>query len=398
MEKERILQAAFEVFSEKGFLKASIAEIAQRAKVQDSRIYKFFTNKEQLFYAVPGKYMEEILNRAKRELKGIRDATSMLSKIIWVQLDYTEQHKDITKIMLECRSHQEWYHSDAYSLVREYGSLVQGILEKGARDGVFRNYLNYRLIANIIFGTTDFENLSLLISREIDSQIEDLDDIVDLIIAMLEKKEQADAEPASKSARILAAAEQVISRHGFNKTKVLDIAKQAGVSEGTVYEYFKTKEDLLLAISAENLKKHMSRLDDAFEIRHPLAKLRRLIRYHFTLYLANRDFLKVFIINTQLRSNFFQSSAFETFREYYKVIESIVEEGKKEGVFRKEINPRIFRNMFLGAFSHISIRWFVLDTRSKIDMLDEIDQLTSLLSTALLTDKAARKDQADHGA
>lgn len=395
-EKDRILDAAFDVFSGKGYIKANIAEIARKADVPDSKIYKYFSSKEDLLYAVPLKAMQSITRQVKNELRGIRDVTSLLSKYIFIQLDFAESNPDITRITLECRSHEGWYHSDAYKAIRAYGSVLQGILERGIDEGVFRDDVSPRLLLNVIFGTTDFEHLSLLIHKEIDSQIDDLDDILDLILPMLEKRSGMDQSRADKASRILSAAEQIFSQFGFVKAKVLDIAEQANVSEGTVYEYFKTKEDLLLAVTSKHMTQHLQRLDDAFEIKHPLRKLRRLIRYHFTLYLANRDFLKVFILNTQLRTNFYESTAFTLFQRYHKLIEDIVEQGKSEGVFRSNVNPRIFRNLFLGAFSHISIRWFILESRPQVDMMREIDQLTDMLSISLLTETALQEFLGTH--
>ena len=70
------------------------------------------------------------------------------------------------------------------------------------------------------------------------------------------------------------------------------------------------------------------------------------------------------------------------------MIEDIIQQGKMEGVFREDVEPRVFRKMFFGTFRNLAIRWFVLKTESNTDMMREIDQVTDLLSIAVLTDEA----------
>jgi TetR/AcrR family fatty acid metabolism transcriptional regulator len=112
--------------------------------------------------------------------------------------------------------------------------------------------------------------------------------------------------------------------------------------------------------------------------------LRRLIRSHFSLYLTERDFLKVFLLQIQFNRRFYGSEAYKTYQRYFQVIEEIIEEGKKIGSFRSDINPRVFRNFFLGAFSHMALRWFILKKEFKTDMMQEIDQAVDLLSISAL--------------
>jgi TetR/AcrR family fatty acid metabolism transcriptional regulator len=109
---------------------------------------------------------------------------------------------------------------------------------------------------------------------------------------------------------------------------------------------------------------------------------RRLMRYHFSLYLNNRNFLRVFLLNIQLNKRFYNSKAYILFQTYLQTFEDIIDQGKAEGCFREDINTRVFRNMFLGAFSHMALRWLLVDTK-KYDKFQEIEHLTELLSLAV---------------
>jgi TetR/AcrR family fatty acid metabolism transcriptional regulator len=100
--------------------------------------------------------------------------------------------------------------------------------------------------------------------------------------------------------------------------------------------------------------------------------------------LSDREFLKVFLLRLHINDRFYRSKAFEIFRRYCKLIEDVVEEGKAAGVFRGTVNSRVFRNMFLGAFSHMSMRWLVLGESAHVDKMEEIEQVTELLTSAVM--------------
>ena len=198
----------------------------------------------------------------------------------------------------------------------------------------------------------------------------------------IQKLNNTNKEPERKT-QILASAIKIFGERGFQNATIAEIAKDAGVGDATIYEYFKNKEDLLFSIPEHRFKDHVNRLNEVFEIRTPLRKLRRLIRYHFLLYLTERDFLKVFLLHVQLNRAFYGSPVYETFRKYTEVIELVIEEGKKDGSIRLDVNPRVFRNLFLGAFSHMALRWLILDREAKTDKMEEIDEVVLLLSKAV---------------
>ncbi|MBU2549328.1 MAG: TetR family transcriptional regulator [Proteobacteria bacterium] len=389
--KTRILRAARHVFAEKGLQGASIAEIARRAEVNDSVIYQFFKGKEDLLFSVPYEGMLETIAQLELSLEGIRDATSLLSRFIWFQLRRGETDPEFSRVLiLECRSQKDFYQSPAYNLIRSYSGILQGVLESGIKTGLFREDLNISLTRDVIFGTLDFEDISFQVTREIESPTRELDDVLDLILPMIQRRPWLDQPQTDKADRILSAAERIFAEQGFAKAKVSEIARMAGVSEGTVYEYFASKEALLFAIPAARLRDHMDRVDEAFEVKTPLRKLRRLIRNHFSFYLTNRNFLKVFLLHIQLSAGFYTSTVYETLKRYYRVIEGVIEEGKAEGSFRPDLNARVFRNLFLGSFSHMAIRWFIIGSGPETDMMKEIDEITDMISLTVLTEEALK--------
>ena len=166
----------------------------------------------------------------------------------------------------------------------------------------------------------------------------------------------------------------MFAENGFYKTRVAEIAKLAEVAEGTVYEYFGSKENLLLSISNRHFRKVIHDLPEVFEIKNPVRKLRRFTEYYFSAFSSKRDFLKVFLIQIQLSRNFYLTKQIDFFASFLTAIEQIVEEGVSAGYFRKEVNPRVFRNMFIGTFNNLAFDG-LCSQGSPIDMMQKINEV-----------------------
>ena len=109
--------------------------------------------------------------------------------------------------------------------------------------------------------------------------------------------------------------------------------------------------------------------------------------YHFSTFLADPDFLRIFVLDLFLNKGFYHSEAFEAFRIYYRLLEEVLEEGKTKGVFRSEVNPRVFRNMILGTFCHMATRWLADRKMSEVGMMKEVNQMADLMVNAVLVAK-----------
>ncbi len=385
---EKILDAAENVMSRVGLEDASISEIARNAGVTDSLIYNYFKGKEDLLFSIPGRRMVDVLENLLVQLQGIPDPKSKLSKMIWFHLHFNDTYRGYARLLLlECRSNINFYKHEAYTLIRKYAGIMLGILEEGVKVHAFREDLDLRLIRDIIFGLLDWETLSSLAFKEIEKSADDWEDILTIIFPMIEVVEKPKGLKVDKSISILEAAETVFAEKGYIQATVSEISKRAGVSEGTIYEYFRSKEDLLLSIPLRRFKEHISDLEEIFELKTPLRKLRRFIRYHFYLYLTEPNFLRVFLLNVQLNQKFYTSESFKIFKDYINILYEILEEGKKNGTIRKDVNTRVFRNLFLGTFSHMALRWLILGKEAETDKMREVNEVALLLSRAVAQDQ-----------
>ena len=390
--RARILAAAEEIVSRKGLIDTTISEISRKAGVADSIIYQFFKGKEDLVFSIPESKFEEILSQLDEHLQGIWDAESRLGKILWFHLRYCDMHPQYARILyFECLSSKDFYEHPGYEVIRKYAQILLGCLEDGVASGQFRSDVEPRLMRDMLLGFLGCELISCIAVGEIEACAPDMAGIMTLIRNMLMPRP---VEVESKAERILEAAEKVFAEHGFYKAKVSEIAKLAGVAEGTVYEYFGTKEELLMAIPENRFSKYSEALATIFEMDNPMKKLRRFIKYYFSLFSTKRDFLRVFLIQVQLNRRFYGSRAFQIFEQFFKFSEPIIEEGKVQGCFRQDIDSRLFGYLFIGTFNNLTLRWFVLNTDSKIDKMQAIDKVTDLLCCAVSANQDIRSGNA----
>lgn len=184
---------------------------------------------------------------------------------------------------------------------------------------------------------------------------------------------------SDKYQKIIQAATKVFSNKGFYNSKVSDVAKEAQVADGTIYLYFKNKDDLLISIFEYSMDIFTtSILDKMKEAEGPVEKLKQFIRLHLDLVRKNQDTAQVLQIELRQSSKFMKEYAADKFRDYLNLIEMILEEGKEKGVFRADLNSVIVKRAIFGAIDEMALDW-VLMKRKKYKMQEVEDQLCNLL-------------------
>ncbi len=384
--KEKIIQAAEIIIAKKG-KSATISEIGAKSGVTDSVIYHYFKNKDDLMFSVLKERIKVGLDKIAVHLTGIRDPVSKLSKMIWLQLRQHEDLLDYTTLLLfECRSNAKFRKHEAHKLMRKWGRHFTVILEEGKASGLFNADLNVTLARDAILGLLDMENIFCIAAGEKQAGLTVFEEIVDLVIVMIQPQKESLPQNKDRTRTILMAAEQVFAKQGYDSATISDIASNARVSEGAIYEYFKNKEDLLFSLLSRRFESNAESLDELFQIKNPIRKLRRFMRYHFTLFSTQPENLKTFLSSGIYNRNFFTSSAFPKFMTYLLTIDSILDEGKEAKLIRENLDNRIFRNLFLGAFCHMTLRWQFADW-SHTNKLQEVNEIIDLLTEAVIVSK-----------
>lgn len=394
--RQKILKAAQEIISEKGLKESTITEIARKAGVVDSIIYHYFKNKEDLLFCALDAQMRSAVKDLMFNFKGIIGSVSKLGKMVWYHLhanDFNQGDERIRKhLLLECRANKNFYQHESYTALKKYAGVLLNILKEGVADGSFRSDLNLSVVRDMIFGLLDEESLSCLAARELTETTPDFDHIMTLILAMIENRPETEnsGKKPDKAQLVLKAATTAFARKGFNKATMVEVGNEAAVAEGTIYEYYTNKQDLLLSISTEQFKSYKIELDQTFHLTDPLTKLKRLIWNHFFIFTSNSDFLTIFLNDIKLNKHFYASTSYTYFINYYSKLSEILGEGKRAGVFRKDVHNRVYRNLFIGSFTHLMLRWLFISGPPLLTFINEFNQATELLCRAVLADNGTQ--------
>ena len=144
-----------------------------------------------------------------------------------------------------------------------------------------------------------------------------------------------------KRRRIIDAAVHVFAKKGFFGARVSEIAESAGVADGTIYLYFKSKDDILISLFEEKMQGIIERLREALEEHagDPEAKIRRYIVGHLRLVAEQPDLMQVLTVELRQSARFIKEYHPKGFRMYLEVLQGILEEGQTQGRLSERPGP-----------------------------------------------------------
>src|SRR5689334_23390 len=177
-----------------------------------------------------------------------------------------------------------------------------------------------------------------------------------------------------KREAISRAAIRVFAHNGYFNSKVADIAREAGVADGTVYLYFKSKEEILHSIFDRGVADALTAARAQIkELSDPREKLRRIALLHLERLGANRDLAVVFQVELRGSTKFMEEFSAAGFAEYLKLIRATFEEGQRAGVFRRELNAKVVSKILFGALDELATNWILSKRRYKLaPMADQV--------------------------
>jgi len=179
---------------------------------------------------------------------------------------------------------------------------------------------------------------------------------------------------SDKREAILRAATGVFARAGYFNSKVADIAREAGVADGTVYLYFKSKEEILHSIFDRSVEEALGAARTRIQrIVDPREKLRQIAHMHLERLGADRDLAVVFQVELRGSTKFMEEFSAAGFAEYLALIRSTFEEGQRAGVFRDDLNERVVATVLFGAIDEMATNWILSKRRYKLaPMADQV--------------------------
>jgi len=160
-----------------------------------------------------------------------------------------------------------------------------------------------------------------------------------------------------KRERILAAAERIFARHGFFAARVSEIAREAGVADGTIYLYFKSKDDLLISLFENRMKQVNDQLRRAIADQPPAAQLRAFIRTYLQLVSDEPTAAEVLTIELRQSSKFMKEYDNPQFADFLRMLGGIIADGQARGELDAAIPSHIAARMIFGIVDELALAW-----------------------------------------
>ncbi|API90784.1 MULTISPECIES: TetR/AcrR family transcriptional regulator [Virgibacillus] len=182
--------------------------------------------------------------------------------------------------------------------------------------------------------------------------------------------------------QIIEAAVEVIAENGYHASQVSKIAKKAGVADGTIYLYFKNKEDILISVFEEKMGQFIAHITEAIENKNNAdEKLFELIKLHFRQ--LSEDHHLAIVTQLELRQSnpSLRLQINNVLKPYLNVIDSIIKEGMQEEIFRNSLNVRLVRQMIFGTLDETVTNWVMKDR--KYNLVEQATEVHTLLTEGL---------------
>lgn len=176
------------------------------------------------------------------------------------------------------------------------------------------------------------------------------------------RRRPSSARPArgggDKRERILEAAVRVFAKKGFYATRVSEVAKAAGVADGTIYLYFKSKDELLVSLFEDRVERLLAYLETELpgEAR-ATDKLRRIIELQLGLLEGERDLAEVVTVIIRQSTKLMKEYAAPKFMAYLDAIAHVISEGQASGELRGDVSPHLAARAIFGALDGITMTW-----------------------------------------
>jgi TetR/AcrR family fatty acid metabolism transcriptional regulator len=181
--------------------------------------------------------------------------------------------------------------------------------------------------------------------------------------------------------RIIDSAKKLFAEQGYLKTTVVDISKQAGLSEAALYEYFQGKEDLLLTIPDLWVSDLLADVQEQlFGIKGARNKLRKYLWWNMRRIEQAPLDAKIVYLFLKTNANFMNTPVYANVRKLYAYLVDIFEEGKQTGEMKPDLNSYAARDIFVGTMDHMVTRWLLKDM--SYSLFENLEQIFELLVNA----------------
>ena len=216
-----------------------------------------------------------------------------------------------------------------------------------------------------------------------------------------DRPDRSDRTGGDKRERILAAAERIFARHGFFAARVSEIARDAGVADGTIYLYFRSKDDLLISLFENRMKQVNDELRRAIAGRPPAAQLRAFIHTYLQLVSDEPTAAEVLTIELRQSSKFMKEYDNPQFADFLRMLGGIIADGQAGGELDPAIPSHIAARMIFGLLDELALAWVLARAPSigntspgtrpkKFDIVRAADWVITLVTTGIEANKESQ--------
>ncbi len=191
-----------------------------------------------------------------------------------------------------------------------------------------------------------------------------------------------------KRDKILEAAVRVFARKGYFKSRVSDIARKAGVADGTIYLYFRNKEDVLVSLFDDVMARHLAEARrELAALPDAAAKLRRIALHHLRVFGGNRDLAIVFQVELRQSTKFMERFTASWLQDYFAEVAAVIEAGQKDGSLRADLPRKLVTKAFFGALDEMVTSWIL--SGKDYDLPQLAEPIADLFLTGLQSPRRA---------
>jgi TetR/AcrR family fatty acid metabolism transcriptional regulator len=163
-----------------------------------------------------------------------------------------------------------------------------------------------------------------------------------------------------KRRRILQAAVKVFARKGYFGARVADVARRAGVADGTIYLYFRNKEHILVSLFDEVMAEHVLKARrELAAVEGAPARLQKIAEHHLRLLGGDRDLAVVFQVELRQSTKFMERFTATWLQDYFAVVGEVIEEGQQDGSLRADLPRKVMTKAFFGMLDEMVTSWIL---------------------------------------
>ena len=203
----------------------------------------------------------------------------------------------------------------------------------------------------------------------------------------MNNKVPVEPKKREKYMTIIDAALEAFAEYGYHNCQVAKIARRAGIADGTIYLYFANKEDVLISVFREKMNEYIRQLKELLQ-HHDKAidKLSALVRFYFNHLEENPSLANFLQIQLRQSDSYIRSGIAEPLKQYYQLIEELINEGKQQGSINPLINTKLVREVIFGSMDEIVSCWVF--GNKKYSLSKNADDVLVILKNGLAVPKS----------